>query len=242
VAKTLEAAYKNYKPFFGDKEPGKKMTCWVFRTYEDWQKWCLGTNRKSLLGAAGVALSNENLFACWNKTRNNKQYFRTIVHEGAHLFFGRSYTGAITSWYAEGMATFHEAHKWIDGSDKLQTGIWNAPRYYWLKRLMNTSDWMPLRKLMAGNALSSINASRKASMAFYSEAWGLFYFLNKTTDKKLKAGFLRFRKQLDGGFLRKVRGDQKTRNTAAATLFEQEVGSIDAVEAKMKLFFAAGPK
>ncbi len=243
VAKTLEAAYKNYKAFFGGKEPAEKMNALVFRTYQDWQKWCLDNKRQQLLGAAGVAIASENRFACWNQMRNAKLYFRTIVHEGSHLFHGRAYTPAITSWYAEGMATYHEAHEWVEGTDKLKTGVWNGPRYRWLKRFLNTPDWLPLDKLMSGNALASINKSRKAAMAFYSEAWGLFYFLSKTENKKWREGFVRFRRQIDQGYLRGVRGRGNGRSTAAKSLLEKEVGApVSKIEAAMKVFFANGQK
>lgn len=240
----LDGAYATYKRYWG-KEPPTALRFYAFRTFEDYQKFCLDNKFNQALAAAGFAMPHLNICVGYNKGNTLDSYLMTMVHEGGHLFQGRVNQAVFPSWYAEASATYHESHRWEDASTKkvLLTGQWNPMRYYSVRVAIRDNHWMPYTDLMSSNAIDHINSSHFKAMAFYGQAWALYYYLERGAEEATRKKWYAFREKIEGGALNSGagRGIAAT-NAASAALFEQEVMPIAELEAKIKAYFESADR
>ncbi|MBI2920869.1 MAG: tetratricopeptide repeat protein [Planctomycetes bacterium] len=202
LAGLMEAAYEDYRRFYGGDEPklpGKeKMTLYAFKTYDDYRKYCVETKAEDHLNAAGFARSDSNVVVGWNKTNNDQQFLQTMVHEGAHLFFFRVQPSARPqSWYAEGMATYFEGFAW-DGRTYKFNHV-SESRLPFVRDAMKGDRHIPLEALLGGDALSLINSDSTKALLFYAECWALNYYLSETDNRGYREAYLQYRKAVAAG-------------------------------------------
>ena len=72
-------------------------------------------------------------------------------------------------------------------------------RIWFLKQAAAAGKHIPLDQLVAGDALTLINSDPEKALVFYSECWGLVYFLTHTENRALLAAFEKFRESADRG-------------------------------------------
>ncbi|GEM_PF-2900099 len=202
LAKVAEADYEECKRFYGGLEPklpGKeKMTLYAFGSYEDYRKYCVETHMEAQLQAAGFASSGSNIVVGWDKTDDEQTFLETMAHEAAHLYYFRAVQiGSSASWYLEGMAAQFEGFR--DTAGEYAFDRRSKTRISFLKQAVAASRHIPLDQLVAGDALTLINSDPEMALVFYSECWGLVYFLTHTEDKTLAAAFQKFRDAADDG-------------------------------------------
>ncbi|MCC6740300.1 MAG: DUF1570 domain-containing protein [Planctomycetia bacterium] len=198
----LEAAYVEYAKFYGGAEPrlpGKeKMTLHAYRTYEDYRKYCVENRQEDHLNAAGFARSDSNVVVGWDKTGNKHQFLQTMVHEAAHLYFFRVTPGVqVPSWYAEGMATYFEGFDW-DGKT-YRFDFVSDSRVPFVRDAMKGGRHIPLKDLIAGDALQLINSDSQKALLFYAECWSLNWYLSQTDNRAWRAGYEEYRKAVASG-------------------------------------------
>ncbi|KAF0245079.1 MAG: Tetratricopeptide [Planctomycetota bacterium] len=198
----LEVAYAEYAKFYGGAEPklpGKeKMTLHAYRSYEDYRKYCVENKQEDHLNAAGFARSDSNVVVGWDKTGNKHQFLQTMVHEAAHLYFFRVAPSARPpSWYAEGMATYFEGFDW-DGKTYRFNFISDS-RVPFVRDAMRGGRHIPLKDLLAGDALQLINSDSQKALLFYAECWALNYYLSQTDNKGYGAAYEEYRKNVASG-------------------------------------------
>ncbi|MEK7469921.1 MAG: hypothetical protein AAB074_21340 [Planctomycetota bacterium] len=202
LALVVEAAYQECKAYYGGVEPkpagGETMTLYAFRTYEDYRRYCVETKTENHLGAAGFAKSDSNTVAGWNKTSNRQQFLQTMVHEMSHLYFFRvSPLARAPSWYAESMATYFEGFNWEGKSYKF-TYV-SEGRLPFVRDAMKGKRHIPLKDVLAGDALQLINTDAQKALLFYAECWSLNYFLCHTENKAYRDAWAEYRKSVAGG-------------------------------------------
>lgn len=207
LALFIEAAHSEYEKFFGrelDKSVirlrarrtgTEKLRLFVFKNYEGYRNYCLKNNNAAQLKAGGFASSGTNAAAFWFRS-GKMDLFRTTIHEGAHLFHYNAYKRLrIPSWFAEGVATQFEGFEW-DGRN-LKINYISENRLIWLKRAFVNRKTLSLEELVTGNALKKINASPNQAATFYSQCWGLYYYLRNIAKKSRKDRFHDFVKRMN---------------------------------------------
>ena len=153
-----------------------------------------------------------------------------MIHEGAHLYFGVSVRAPSPSWYNEGMATFFEGFQW-DGQ-KLSLNNLARYRFSFLQSSMRRDDFLPLTELLGGDAHGSINKGAREAGLFYAEAWGFYYFMNKTTDEDLKTKWAAWVDKIKARSL----GWDSMQGTKAVEAFQEIFGDVGALQEKWKAF------
>ncbi|MBI3272602.1 MAG: hypothetical protein HYZ53_26670 [Planctomycetes bacterium] len=229
LAAILEAAYAVEKEVF-EKEPGgKKMNIYAFRTFEDFRNFCIQEKQEGSLRAHGFAIAARNYGCGYDALKTKDSFLSTMVHEGCHLFYGRSNPASdAPSWYHEGMATNFEGYTW-DGKKLTFTFIspWRLP---WVKPAFKSGNYLPLAEFLDGDAGAAINKGVQDSTVFYSQAWALYYFLGHTPNPDLKVKWQKLKQKYDSGASRGT-------PTSPAGFFRSVFGEdLDVVEQAWKEF------
>jgi tetratricopeptide (TPR) repeat protein len=202
LALLAETAWEKMKAYHGGAEPsfppGARMTLHAYRSFEDYRDWCVQNKAQDQVAAAGFARSDLDVAAGWNKTGNDRQFLQTMIHEASHLFYFRvSPAARPPSWYAEGMATWFEGFAW-DGAAWTFSHISDA-RLPFARDAMKAGRHIPLKELLAGDAMQLILADPSRALLFYAECWSLHYYLSRTDDRSARTAWAEFRKAADSG-------------------------------------------
>ncbi|MEK7467953.1 MAG: tetratricopeptide repeat protein [Planctomycetota bacterium] len=201
LAALIESAYLEFQEFYG-VEPKlaskEKMTLFAFRSFEDYRKYCIEQKAEDHLAASGFAKSDSLTVAGWNRTGNRQQFLQTMVHEAAHLYWYRIAPGAkAPSWYAEGMATYFEGFSW-NGS-KYSFNHVAESRLPFVREAVKAGRHIPLKDLLAADALALINSDTQKALLFYAECWSLNFYLSVTENKAYRAAYAEYRKVVETG-------------------------------------------
>lgn len=183
----LEQAYLFYKEHFaGEPKKGKPMEVYAFRSFEDYRNFCIAQKAENLIPAGGHTNAFKNYASGYSKS-GDKELLNTMLHEGAHLFYGRTWGDLSPSWWHEGMATYFEGFTW----DKKKLAFHHVSGYRlpWVKQAFQKGQYLPLAELLQGDAISAIQKGARESTLFYAEAWALYYWLNTSGDPELKKKF-----------------------------------------------------
>jgi tetratricopeptide (TPR) repeat protein len=201
LSSLIESAYADFQVYYGS-EPKlaskEKMTLFAFRSFEDYRKYCIEQKAEDHLAAAGFARSDAMTVAGWNRTGNRQQFLQTMVHEAAHLFWYRIAPGAkAPSWYAEGMATYFEGFSW-NGSKYTFNHVAES-RLPFVREAVKSGKQMPLKDLLAADALALINSDTQKALLFYAQCWSLNFYLSVTENKAYRAAYAEYRKAVENG-------------------------------------------
>ncbi|MBI5366374.1 MAG: hypothetical protein HZA54_05020 [Planctomycetes bacterium] len=232
----LEQAWLVFKEHFGgEPKAGKPMQISAFRTFEDYRNFCIEQKAEALIPAAGHTNAGKNYASGYSKS-GDKELLATMIHEGAHLFYGRTWSDLSPSWYHEGMATFFEGYTW--DKKKLVFHHVSPYRLSWLKPAFQKNQYLPLAELLQGDAIASIHKGARDSTLFYAEAWALYYWLNRSGNAALKAKF----DDLAQRYRTRAFGDSVMKPAGALASFTQCLGDdVAALEAEWKKFILELP-
>ncbi|MEK7486306.1 MAG: FHA domain-containing protein [Planctomycetota bacterium] len=197
----MEGCYQEYVRFFG-KDIGKRSTLYAFGTFEDYRNYCIETKNEDHLKANGFAASNTNAGCGWVQNQKKAQeLFWTLAHEGAHLYYFNAFSRSqVPSWYAEAVATQFEGYKWDSQQKKVEFNF-ISKRLSELKIYFGRKRQFPIPELISNDANTLINQTTTLDAAgiFYSESWGLYYFLSHTENETYKALWKEFQKEMHEG-------------------------------------------
>ncbi|MCC6740299.1 MAG: tetratricopeptide repeat protein [Planctomycetia bacterium] len=201
LAALIEEAYAEFREYYGSEPklgPKEKMTLYAFRTFEDYRKHCIEQKAEDHLAAAGFARSDSLVVAGWNRTGNRQQFLQTMVHEAAHLYWFRVAPAAkAPSWFSEGMATYFEGFSW-NGSRYSFNHVAEA-RLPFVREAMKAGRHMPLKDLLAADALALINSDSRKALLFYAQCWSLNFYLSVTENKAWRNAYADYRKAVTAG-------------------------------------------
>lgn len=236
LALVMEQAFEAYQVHYNRKHSGPKMNIFAFREFEDYRSFCIENKLESHIAAQGHASGAGNYGCGYPRYNGLNELIGTLIHEGSHLFYDRAVQGFVPSWYHEGQATYFEGYTW-DGKTLTFNHV-SPMRLPWLRRALAGGTNIPLRELIKGDALSSIQKGAQDSMLFYSQSWGLYYFLCHTNDDELKKKFADLREK----YASRALGPSVMQPDGSYSSFTNVVTSdFDALEAKWKAFIAAIP-
>ncbi len=231
LARVMEQSFAAYQEHYNRKYEGPKMNLYAFRSFEDYRAFCIEQKLESHIPAAGHANGAKNYGCGYAKYGGNKELISTMIHEGSHLFYDRAVQGIVPSWFHEGQATYFEGYTW-DGTT-LKFHHVSPARLPWLRQALVQGGTLPLRDLIQGDALSSIQRGARDSTLFYSQAWGLYYFLCHGPNEDLKKKFSELREK----YASRAFGFQAASPQGAFASFTGVMGSDwDALEAQWKEF------
>ncbi len=229
VALLLEAAYQKYERFFGFSVQ-KKMSCFLFRNFNDYKNYSLENDlHKSLTTMIrGYAHPRTNtLYAYLPEDDRFYSLKSTILHEASHLYHAdynnnHNVRYKLPTWYTEGTATLFEEFDWdgktltIKRNDRL------------LKEYQEQGDKIhPLSHLTTEAGSLAMRASDK-SYLYYSQWWAICYFFHNTKDMTLKKSFQELEKKMN----------TTTFSRDPDCFVTYYKGQTEAIDKKMKAFYA----
>ena len=217
LALFIEAAFTEYQSFFG-KSSYRRMRIYAFRTYEDYRDYCLKTGNDNMLRAGGFASSKDSTGCGWSRN-NTRSLLSTMIHEGAHLFhYQCAPRTRLPCWFAEAVATQFEGHHW-DGKN-LKVDYISRPRLVWLKRAFANNNTLDLKDVMTKHSAVYMNNSPEDAATYYSQCWGLYYYLRNQAPDSYKNQFNIFVKRMNSG------GYSGHEQTAFLDEFSDKLGDI----------------
>ncbi|NUM34281.1 MAG: FHA domain-containing protein [Candidatus Brocadiae bacterium] len=185
----MEGSYQEYKRIF-DLPAKKRMKVFAFKNYEDYRSYCLSSGNAAQVRAGGFATSRDLIGVAWMRN-SHKDLMEKLIHEGAHLYHFNSCPNLnAPSWFAEAVATQFEGYQW-DGK-KVKVDCLSRSRLLWLQRKILDKRYIPIDKMMHGNALEYINKDPEEAATFYAQSWGLYYYLWRHTEKDYQTRFQNF--------------------------------------------------
>ena len=181
--------------------------------------------------ATGVAIPSERLALICGEGLALDTLRGTLLHEFAHLVELEVSRAAMPSWYMEGFAEQYGGtgtFRW-NGKELEVGGILARNE---LAPILG-SDYLPLDRLLAGNALALLTENKVAARYFYAESWALIHYLRHHAAEELRERFATWEAMCRGKSLGAKAGDRNARNPAAATnlyleMFGQETEVIEA--------------
>jgi len=194
----MEAAYIEYAKFF-EKKVSRAMQIYAFRTFEDYRKYCLEFGNADLVKAGGFAENRNFRGVSYPRPEHDlKGLLSTIIHEGSHVYH---YLAApqlrAPSWFAEAVATQFEGFIW-DGKT-LTVNYLSQSRFKWIKSKIQEKGVFSLHDMMSKNAIELINENSFGAMTFYSQSWGIYYYLNHTPIQNYRTKFQLFVRKMNNG-------------------------------------------
>ncbi|NUN50789.1 MAG: hypothetical protein HUU15_18435, partial [Candidatus Brocadiae bacterium] len=201
LAALVEAAWPHLRELHGGEPAfarGGKLTLHAFRTFDDYRRHCVEHRAEDQLAAAGFARSDLDVAAGWNKTGNDRHFLQTMVHEAAHLFAFRASPAARSpSWYSEGMATALEGFRW-NGSAFVFDFLSDL-RLPFARAAARGVRAIPLKELLAADALTLIRTDSSRALVFYGQCWSLHFFLSRTANPAWRKAWGEYREMVRRG-------------------------------------------
>lgn len=192
----MEAAYPEYEKFF-KKKINQRIEIYAFRTFEDYQNYCINEGCQNLIKAGGFAENKNYRGVGYKRIQDNtKQAFdelwRTLIHEGTHVYhyLVAPKLNNPPTWYMESISTQFEGHSW-DGKT-LKVDHISKSRYNWIKTKLQNQQYMSWNDLFNNDSITLINTNSFDAMTFYSEAWSIYYYFMHTPNIKIKNKFEQF--------------------------------------------------
>jgi hypothetical protein len=159
-----------------------------------------------------------------------------VLHELTHLFFFGTAPATMPDWYAEGFAESFGGQgtfSW-DGKTLTVGGLMRKDRIAAVQAAP-----LPLRELLAGDAVALFAQGHEPAMKFYAQSWALQRFLLQPKGP-WRDRFLHFEAQCRGAVLGAAQGQQRFGDPAPAqAVFERLFGpDLDQIEAAFKAWLA----
>lgn len=212
----MEAAYPEYEKFF-KKKIHRPIEIYAFRTFSDYQNYCINEGCPNLIKAGGFAENKNFRGVGYKRIKDDtkeafNELWRTLIHEGTHVYHylvAPNLHNAPT-WYMESISTQFEGHFW-DGKTLTVDHI-SKSRYYGIKTKLQNQQYMTWDTLFNSDSITLINTNSFDAMTFYSEAWSIYYYFTHTPNIKMKNKFEHFVSDMN-------RGHFKNPNTAFTETF-----------------------
>ena len=203
----MEGAYDNYLRLTSLREPAAgtdRMTVYVLA---DRQQWAIMTER--VTGAnSRLYLSIENGGYCYRGVcvlwdMGHFATFSIASHEGLHQFFHHRLANGLPAWAEEGLCVLAEGFSLGTRTVSFDPRN-NALRITDLRRGISGGRWIPLEKLLAGDAGDHIKNQPDIAAEYYGQLWAMLGFIR--ADEVYRAGLERMIADAAAGKLRGALG------------------------------------
>jgi hypothetical protein len=157
-----------------DGAPTRPLGLFVFARQADYAAYLQARGLGDCVSVAGLADYGSFQTLICAEGKGDEELRALMLHELSHLFFFGVAPAAMPDWYAEGFAESFGGQgtfTW-DGKTLKVGGKMRADRIADLKTAP-----LPLRELLAGDALKLMVGEREKGLRFYVQSWALQRFL-----------------------------------------------------------------
>jgi hypothetical protein len=155
--------------------PKERLNVFLFAKEGAYAKYLVASKMEEFSRAKGFALSGSQM-ACLNTFEMSDEDARSLaLHEVTHLFVYGITRTRMPDWYSEGFAETYGGQ----GCHSVEAGEYEFHQVmadHRLIRLRSGENIMPLRKLLAGDALQQ-RAHADEGLDFYAQSWAFLRFL-----------------------------------------------------------------
>lgn len=207
----------------------------IFAKRADYEAYCDAAGLGSHKLAAGLADSGTFVTLVSAEGMSEETVRGIALHELTHLFqYGVTPT-VMPSWYNEGFAETYggEGTFTWDGAKLTAGGKMDAAHVHPLR---DAKNYIPLKTLLAGDALKLINAADGKARMFYNQSWAFFRYLRLHASEEIQQRFLRYELVCRGAAMGAKAGEHHNRDaTDAAAYFQSLFGpDLAAIEIGFK--------
>lgn len=98
------------------------------------------------------------------------------AHEGWHQYTQRTFRDRLPIWLEEGMAVYHEGHRW-DGTRPVFQPWANPERYDRLREAVSEERFIPFSVLVTMTPNDHLSGNSPSILDFYAHVWAAAHFL-----------------------------------------------------------------
>ncbi|MDJ0521678.1 MAG: hypothetical protein QNJ90_06335 [Planctomycetota bacterium] len=214
-------------------KPTRRLRMFIFAKRADYEAYCEAAGHGDHKLAAGLADSGTFVTLVSAEGHDEETVQGIALHELTHLFqYGVTPT-VMPSWYNEGFAeTYGGSGTFTWDGKKLQVARPMSAGA--VQSLRDDKVYIPLKDLLAGDALKRINAADGTARSFYNESWAFFTYLRKHAGEDIQKRFAYYELVCRGAALGAKAGvhvhDNRDASDAAAffqRLFGKDLTTIE---------------
>jgi hypothetical protein len=219
--------------------PTRRLRLFVFRERAVYEVYCVAAELGDHKAATGLADSASFVTLVCAEGLDAGTVHGVALHELTHLFqYGVTPT-VMPSWYNEGRAetwggagSFSWDGKTLKAGGKIPAAT--------IAPLSQDATYIPLERLLAGDALALINENRTSARVFYDEAWAFYRFLREGAGSEVAERFEQYELVCRGAALGAEAGKPHNRDAQdAARYFRQVFADLPALESRFRAWLAA---
>jgi len=185
VLEILEAAYPRYRDFYLDRDPPKPrssirrvaglelpatlLPVFVFRTQEEFGKFCREVGQPLLAEGPGFFDSATEVYATWDSGQGRLHLLSRIVGAVSELYTWYAWEDRVPRWMAEGAIRRFERMAWSRDESRLEIGLPHDS----LLQEMEGKELLELDELLRGTAIS-VGSERR--WLWGAQCWALVTF------------------------------------------------------------------
>ncbi len=182
----MESTYAHYCRLSGlpPERDAKPMSIYVLANRQQWAamtEQITGPAAPTYLKIQNGGYSYNGICVLWDL--KSDATFGIAAHEGMHQFLHHRMKDALPAWAEEGVCTLFESCRMVKGRSVFKPTD-NPIRSNDLHRLFGSSAWIPLEKLLGGDAGDFLG---EQSNAYYSQLWALALYIQ--SEPRYRAGF-----------------------------------------------------
>ena len=220
--------------------PSRRMTIFVFGDRATYGSWLGAAKLSQFTAASGLADGATSTALVCAEGLPAESVRGMAMHERTHLFQYGVTPAVMPSWYSEGFAETYGGDGtfvWKDG--KLEAGgMMERSR---VTALAAAENYIPLKDLVAGDALKLLALDKSKGGRFYAESWALLRYMRTSAGPDLVARFRLWEIACRGAAVGAQAGKPREQDTAPATqAFERAFGAdLGKIESGFKEWLAA---
>jgi hypothetical protein len=161
--------------------PSESLETYLFQDRRQWQ-----TKTRQLLpdqantfmnlGRGGYTTKGTSVLYYIDYYGYTRDTFAIAAHEGWHQYTQMTFKQQLPVWLEEGVATYMEGYRTVDGVPKFQAAA-NWERRNELREAFREDAMIPLEELLGGTPQSFLNQGKNSLLVYYAQVWALTRFL-----------------------------------------------------------------
>jgi hypothetical protein len=200
----LERALAHYTSALADLPlPTEPLDTYLFRTRSQWQ---LKTQQLlpdqadlfSNLGRGGFTTRGTSVLYYIDWYGYTRDTFAIAAHEGWHQYTQNTFKHQLPIWLEEGVATYMEGYRTIDGEAVFQPSA-NRERRDALRGAVRSGQLISLDELLSRTPQAFLDSGKSKLLRYYAQVWALTLFLAEGEDGRYRAALSQLLKDAANG-------------------------------------------
>lgn len=218
----MELAGEHYRTAIVElPPPRRRMESFIFGARDQWERYAqelMGVNAAPYLRIGRGGFSAGGRAVLYDIGVSDT--LAIAAHEGWHQFAQSSFEDSLPIWLEEGMATFMEGHRFVDGSPVFMP--WSNPERFDLLRratYSRRSRLMSVQEVLQTHPEDALARSNRSALLYYAQVWSLTHFLHEGADGRYRDRLrLLLRDTAEGRLDRRVRSTLRARGDSTVGL------------------------